>query len=330
MIRYISKRILIMIPTLIFVVFVAFMILTATPSNPGRMLLGPTATPEQVDAVNRSFGLDKPPLVRFAEYCTKLLHGDFGTSYRSQRAVTLILLPKFPRTLQIAVLAVVTSALVGIPFGVLSAVKQNTLADHATTVSALFFGSVPSFWLGLMAMLLFSLKLGWLPSSGVGTWRHLVMPVATLALPSAAYLSRIMRATMLEAVNQDYIRTAKAKGAPTRRQIFGHALRNALLPVVSQLGMSFASLLGGALITESAVPPPGRKESSPCSTRRASRASTTGAIPTSSQEGRGRGSESPAPSRSTPLSSCATSPSPPWTSRSRRRSSTCWPTSRNS
>lgn len=250
MIKYIVKRILMMVPTLIFVVLFVFLILSATPSNPGRMILGPTASEQQVEAINREFGLHKSVPQRFVEYTGNLLQGDFGISYKSQAPVTSILLPKFPRTMQIAIWAVLISALIGIPLGILSAVKQYSLADSATTVFAMLFASIPSFWLGLMAMLLFSLVLGWLPTSGVGTWKHLVMPVGTLALPIAAYLSRITRTTMLETINEDYVRTAKSKGASRPRQIWLHALRNALLPIISQIGMSFASLLGGALITE--------------------------------------------------------------------------------
>ncbi len=250
MVKYIIRRILIMIPTLFFVVFVVFMILSLTPTNPGRMLLGPTATAQQVDAVNREFGLDKPVIVRYVDYMVNILQGNFGVSYQNRIPVFEIILPKFPVTLQLAALSVLVSAVIGIPLGVLSAVKQYSILDHTTTTLALVFASIPSFWLGLMAMLLFSLTLGWLPSSGVGTWKHMVMPVMTLALPAAAYTSRLTRATMLDAINQDYIRTARGKGASRSRQVFGHALRNGMLPVVNQLGVSFASLLGGALITE--------------------------------------------------------------------------------
>lgn len=239
-----------MVPTLLFVILFVFLILSATPSNPGRMILGPSASEQQVEAINREFGLHKSVPERFIDYIYNLIRGDMGKSFKSQQPVMSILLPKFPRTLQIAVWSVLISALIGIPLGILSAVKQYSLADSATTVFAMLFASVPSFWLGLMSMLLFSLILGWLPSSGVGTWKHLVMPVATLALPIAAYLSRITRTSMLETINQDYVRTAKSKGASTKRQIWVHTLRNALLPIISQIGMSFASLLGGALITE--------------------------------------------------------------------------------
>ena len=250
MAKYIVRRLLVVIPTLLFIVFVVFFILNITPGDPGRIMLGTTATQEQVDMLNESLGVNRPLLVRYVDYVWDALHGDFGTSYSFNTPVTSVLMPKFPTTLKLAMLSVFFSALIGIPLGVLSAVKKHSLVDHGLTIVSLFFASVPGFWLGLMLMLLFSLQLGWLPSSGVGTWQHYVMPVMTLALPSAAFISRLTRTTMLDAMNQDYIRTAKGKGAPNRRVIFGHALRNALIPVITQLGMNFASLLGGAMITE--------------------------------------------------------------------------------
>lgn len=250
MAKYIVKRLLVVIPTLLFIVFVVFFILNVTPGDPGRIMLGPTATQEQVDQVNESLGMDRPLLIRYVDYVWNALHGDFGTSYTFNVPVTQVLMPKFPTTLKLAILSVLFSALLGIPLGILSAVKKHSVVDNGLTVLSLFLASVPGFWLGLMLMLLLSLQLGLLPSSGVGTWRHYVMPVMTLALPSAAFISRLTRTTMLDTMNQDYIRTAKGKGARDRRVIFLHALRNALIPVVTQLGMNFASLLGGAMITE--------------------------------------------------------------------------------
>lgn len=248
--KYIAKRLLVVIPTLLFIVFVVFFILNVTPGDPGRIMLGPTATQEQVDLVNESLGVDRPLLVRYVDYVWDALHGDFGTSYTFNVPVTQVLMPKFPTTLKLAILSVLFSALLGIPLGILSAVKKHSVIDNGLTVLALFLASVPGFWLGLMLMLLLSLQLKLLPSSGVGTWQHYIMPVMTLALPSAAFISRLTRTTMLDTMNQDYIRTAKGKGARDRRVIFLHALRNALIPVVTQLGMNFASLLGGAMITE--------------------------------------------------------------------------------
>lgn len=238
--KYIVKRLLVVIPTLLFVVFVVFFILNVTPGDPGRIMLGTTATQEQVDMVNKALGVDRPLMVRYADYIWNALHGDFGTSYTFNVPVQNILMPKFPTTLKLAICSVVFSALLGIPLGILSAVKKHSPIDHSLTVIALFLASVPGFWLGLMLMLILSLQLGLLPSSGVGTWQHYVMPVMTLALPSAAFISRLTRTTMLDSMAQDYIRTAKGKGAGEGRVIFGHALRNALIPVITQLGMSFA------------------------------------------------------------------------------------------
>lgn len=250
MAKYIIKRLLVVIPTLLFIVFVVFFILNITPGDPGRIMLGPTATQEQVDMLNESLGVNRPLLVRYGEYIWDALHGDFGVSYTFNVPVTSVLMPKFPTTLKLAILSVAFSALLGIPLGILSAVKKHSFLDHMLTVIALFLASVPGFWLGLMLMLFLSLQLGLLPSSGVGTWQHFVMPVMTLALPSAAFISRLTRTTMLDSMSQDYIRTAKGKGARDVRVIFGHALRNALIPVITQLGMNFAGLLGGAMITE--------------------------------------------------------------------------------
>lgn len=250
MAKYILKRLLIVIPTLLFIVFVVFFILNVTPGDPGRIMLGPTATQEQVDMLNESLGVNRPLLVRYVDYVWDALHGDFGSSYTFNVPVTQVLMPKFPTTLKLAILSVICSALLGIPLGILSAVKKHSFIDNGLTVLALFLASVPGFWLGLMLMLFLSLQLGLLPSSGVGTWQHYVMPVMTLALPSAAFISRLTRTTMLDTMNQDYIRTAKGKGAKDGRVIFGHALRNALIPVITQLGMNFAGLLGGAMITE--------------------------------------------------------------------------------
>lgn len=248
--KYILKRLLVVIPTLLFIVFVVFFILNITPGDPGRIMLGTTATQEQVDMLNESLGVNRPLLVRYVDYIWDALHGDFGTSYTFNVPVTQVLMPKFPTTLRLAILSVCCSALLGIPLGILSAVKKHSLIDNTLTVLALFLASVPGFWLGLMLMLWLSLSWGLLPSSGVGTWQHYIMPVMTLALPSAAFISRLTRTTMLDSMNQDYIRTAKGKGARDRRVIFGHALRNALIPVITQLGMNFAGLLGGAMITE--------------------------------------------------------------------------------
>ncbi len=262
MLKYAGKRILVIIPTLILIIAIVFVILSFIPSSPGRIILGMNATEEQVVALNEQLGWYDSLPMKFIKYLKGIfLEGDFGTSYKHSVPVFDLLLPKFGVTALLALLACAVSALVGIPSGILSAVKKHSMLDGVTTVLAMLLGSVPSFFLGVLMILIFSLQLGWLPSNGITTWTGYIMPVLTLALPSAAYLSRLTRTTMLEALEQDYIRTARAKGCKPSRIIFRHALRNALMPVVTQLGMSFAGLLGGAMITEQVFGLPGFSES---------------------------------------------------------------------
>lgn len=262
MLKYAGKRILMIIPTLILIIAIIFVILSFIPSSPGRIILGMNAKEEQVIALNEQLGWYDSLPVKFIKYLKGIfLEGDFGDSYKHSVPVFDLLLPKFGVTALLALLACAVSALVGIPSGILSAVKKHSVADGVTTVLAMLLGSVPSFFLGVLMILIFSLRLGWLPSNGIKDWTGYIMPVLTLALPSAAYLSRMTRTTMLEALEQDYIRTARAKGCKPSRIIFRHALRNALMPVVTQLGMCFAGLLGGAMITEQVFGLPGFSES---------------------------------------------------------------------
>ena len=255
--KYVVRRLLVMIPTLLFVVFIIFGILSFIPNSPGRIILGINAPEEQVVAMNQKLGYYDPMLVKFGNYVLHALQGDFGDSYKYGKPVFEVLMPKFPTTANLAFLSMLVSAVIGIPVGIIAAVKKHSLADRASTVAALLLGSVPSFFLGVMLILLFSLQLHWLPSNGLGTWENYVMPVLTLSLPSAAFLSRLTRTTMLDVMEQDYIRTARAKGCSPIRVVFRHGLRNALMPVVTQLGMTFAGTLGGAIIIEKVFGLPG-------------------------------------------------------------------------
>lgn len=257
MVKFILKRILSMIPILFLIIFIIFFILNVTPGNPGRIILGAIATEEEVDAVNESLGLNKPLIERYILYTINVFKGDFGDSYIYQHSVIDEIGKKFPLTLRLAFFSIIISALIGIPFGIISAVKQYSALDISLTVGSLFFASIPGFWLGIMMIILFSLKLGWLPSSGIGSFKQYIMPVLTLALPSAAHISRMMRATMLEVLRQDYIRTAKAKGAKKINIILNHALRNSLMPAVTIIGTTFAYMLGGAIIAEVVFSLPG-------------------------------------------------------------------------
>ncbi|MCL2565059.1 MAG: ABC transporter permease [Defluviitaleaceae bacterium] len=258
MIKFVVGRTLMIIPILLGVTFIVFTILYLTPGDPGRMILGPQAEQIAVDMLNEEMGFNDPFFTRFFAYVINVVtRFDFGTSFRTRQPVFDEILIRFPYTLRLATAAVVVASFIGIPIGVLSAVKQYSLADLIPRAISMFLAAVPLFWLGLMLILTFALTLGWLPSSGVATWRHYILPVTTSALPTAAGLMRMTRSTMLETIRQDYIRTARAKGAPEGRVIFKHALKNALLPVVTVLGGSFGFLLGGAIVTETVFAMPG-------------------------------------------------------------------------
>ena len=257
MLKFTVKRLLFMIPSIIVITFLTFFIMSKSAGSPGSVALGIQASPEDIAAYNHEVGYDRPLLVRYGEYMFGVLQGDLGSTYKTETPVASILLPKFPITFKLAIISVALAALIGIPIGVMAAVKKGTILDTGSTVVSLVLASLPGFWFALLMMLLFSLKLGWLPSFGLGTWKNYIMPVATLALPSSAYVSRMVRITMLEALNSDYVRTARAKGAGPARIIFIHVLRNALMPVITTLGMNFAGLLGGAVIAEQVFGLPG-------------------------------------------------------------------------
>ena len=255
--RYILKRLLLLIPILLGVTFIVFTIMSLTPGDPGRLILGQKVPQAAVDQLNHELGFDKPFLIRYVNYIVDAVQGDFGKSYRTSRPVFDEIFSRFPTTLKLALLGVITSVILGIPIGILSAVKQYSALDIISTVAAMLMSAIPSFWLGLMMIIFFSLKLGWLPSNGIGTWAHYVMPTLTLGVPSAASIIRLTRATMLETIRQDYIRTARAKGATEKIVIWKHALKNALLPVITVVGMSFGGLLGGTILIESVFSMPG-------------------------------------------------------------------------
>ena len=247
-----------MIPVLLGVSFLVFTILSLTPGDPGSIILGITAKKEDIAALNAELGYDQPFLIRFFNYIGDIVfHFDLGTSYATRQPVMDSILARFPNTFLLAVLSMCLSSVIGMAMGIYSAVRQYSVMDHVCVVSALVFASMPSFWLGLMLLIVFSLKLGWLPSFGASSLRHFILPTLTIALPSAAGTLRLTRSTMLETIRQEYIRTAKAKGASNRRVIWKHALRNALLPVITSLGGGFGASLGGAIIAETVFAMPG-------------------------------------------------------------------------
>ena len=250
MLKYVIKRILLLIPTMLCVAFLVFTILEFTPGDPASIILGEGATEEDLAAVREQYGLNDPFLTRFVNYIMGVVQGDFGTSWRTGRSVTEEVMARFSSTLTLAVVSVALAACIGIPLGILSAVKQYSAIDFVSSVICMFLAAVPVFWLGMVLTLVFSLKLDWLPSIGLKSLKHYILPVLTIALPRAAALMRFSRSSMLETIRMDYIRTARAKGAPERVVIIKHALRNALLPIITVLGVHFGHLLGGVVVIE--------------------------------------------------------------------------------
>lgn len=258
MYKYVIKRLIYMIPVLLGVSFLVFAILSLTPGDPGSIILGITADPEDIAALNAEFGYDKPFLIRYLNYIGDVIfHFDLGTSYQSRQPVMDDIMARFPNTLLLAVLSMSAASIIGITLGIISAIRQYTVLDQTLVVVALVFASIPGFWLGSMLMLLFSMKLELLPSHGADTLKHFILPTITVCMTSAAGLLRLTRSAMLETIRQEYIRTARAKGASRKRIIWKHALRNAMLPVVTTLGTSFGASLGGAIIAETVFAMPG-------------------------------------------------------------------------
>ncbi len=256
--RYILKRIFAMIFVVLGVTFLIFTILYFTPGDPARMILGADATDAEVLALRTEMGLDDPFLVRFFSYVKQVfIDFDLGTSYVNNRSVSSEILSRFPKTFEVAILSVVFAVVIGIPLGIMAAVNQYTWKDNASMVVALLGVSMPHFWVGLMLSLLFALKLGWLPASGFGGIEHLIMPCLSIGLGGAGGIARQTRSSMLEVIRQDYIVTARAKGLKERTVIYVHALRNALIPIITQVGNMLGVQLGGAIVVESVFSIPG-------------------------------------------------------------------------
>lgn len=257
MLKYISKRIIYLIPVLIGIVFLVFTIMYFSPGDPAKLILGDRAPEEQVAALRHELGLDLPYYQQLFNYIKNAIHGDFGNSYQLRMPVWDIIKLRFPLTLQLTTFTMLIAVLIGVPVGILSAVKQYSVIDAFSVIFALLMASIPAFWLGMLLMLLFSLNLGWLPSSGYEGVKWLILPSITLGFINCATIMRMTRSSMLEVVRQDFIRTARAKGATEKRVVFRHALKNAIIPVITVVGTAFGSNLGGALVTETVFGLPG-------------------------------------------------------------------------
>jgi peptide/nickel transport system permease protein len=257
MLRYLSRRVLYTLPVLWLVVSLVFLLIHLVPGDPIAQMLGDGAPAADLEAARHAYGLDLPLGQQYFNYWKGVLHGDLGTSLRYNQNVSRLLAQRYPYTLQLTLAALVVAILLSIPAGVHSARRRNQWDDRALSVVSLFGLSFPNFALGPILILLFSIKLGWLPVSGSGTFANLVLPAITMGSALAAILTRMVRTSMLEELSQDYIRTARAKGLPETTVVYHHALRNALIPVITVLGLQFGALLAGAIVTEKIFSWPG-------------------------------------------------------------------------
>ncbi|MBS7335093.1 MAG: ABC transporter permease [Eubacteriales bacterium] len=257
MLKYILKRLVALIPVIMGVTLLVFVIMQLAPGNPARMILGEMATPEQVAALEEEMGLNKPLLVRYFNYMLNFLRGDMGTSYYKSTSVVSEVMSRFPYTAKLAGVAAILTLIMSIPIGVMAAVKQNSVFDNASLVVTLLGISMPVFWLGLLLIITFSLKLDLFPTGGADTWKSYIMPAFCLAFSNMSTMARTTRSSMLETIRQDYVRTAAAKGVPRKAVILRHAFRNALIPTITVLGIQMSQLLGGSVVVETVFAWPG-------------------------------------------------------------------------
>ncbi|MBI9050341.1 MAG: ABC transporter permease [Anaerolineaceae bacterium] len=256
--RYILKRIFWLIPVVLGVTILIFTIMYFIPGDPVKMMLGPDSTAEQMDAKRQDLGLDDPYLVRLGKFVGGIvLHFDFGESWVYHTPVTTELMHRLPRTLTIAVICILMQIIIGIPLGIIAAVNHNGWGDRISMFIALFGISMPNFWIALMLVLFFSLKLGWLPPYGIGGLEYYILPCIANAFPCIATQARQTRSSMLEVIRSDYITTARAKGMSEMRILLKHALPNALLPVITVIGNGMGMMLAGTVVIESIFSIPG-------------------------------------------------------------------------
>jgi ABC-type dipeptide/oligopeptide/nickel transport system permease component len=257
MIRYISIRLLFALPALWLILTMVFLLAHIVPGDPVAQMLGEGARAEDLTQLRHALGLDLPLPVQYGRYLSGVLHGNLGESFRFQQPVLKVVAEHYPATLELAIVALLICALIGIPAGVLAAHKRGERTDHAVAVLTLCGLSVPNFALGPVLILLFSVVLGWLPVSGRGGISHLILPAFTLGAALAAILTRMVRTSVIEELSADYVRTARSKGVSESGVLFRHALRNALIPILTILGLQFGTLLAGTIVTESIFSWPG-------------------------------------------------------------------------
>ena len=257
MARHLLHRLVLTLPALWLVLTMVFLLIHIVPGDPVEQMLGEGAAPGQVAQLRHTLGLDQPLLTQYGRYLGQILRGDLGQSFKFQAPVRRVIFERYPATLQLAFLALLVCAAIAIPAGVLAAYRRGSPGDHAVSVLTLLGLAVPNFALGPLLMILFSIQLGWLPVSGRGGLLSFILPAATLGAALAAILTRMVRSSMLEELSTDYVRTARAKGLSTSAVLVRHALRNALIPIITILGLQFGTLLAGTIVTETIFSWPG-------------------------------------------------------------------------
>ena len=257
MLQYVLKRLLSAFPVLFGISLLLFFMLRMLPGDPAQVLAGQMASPEDITLIRHQLGLDRPIFVQYGIFLSRLARLDLGRSARTQSPVIKEVWARLPNTMVLAVAAITLACLFGIPAGIISASRPYTWIDYLFTSMALFGISMPVFWLGLMLVVIFSVVLHWLPAGGTGSWKHIILPSFTLAAFVVAFITRMTRASMMEALSQDYTTTARSKGLKERVVIVKHALKNALIPIITVVGLQFGLLLGGAVLTETVFAWPG-------------------------------------------------------------------------
>ena len=257
MVAYIIRRLLLVIPVLLGVSFIVFLAVRFIPGDPAEILLGEDYTQEAADALRAEWGIDKPLLVQYGLFLKQVVRGNLGICIRSGRAVTYELMIRLKNTVQLAAVAAIFASAIGILAGIVAGTRPFSVVDMATMAGAVAGVSMPVFWLGLMLMYAFAVKLQWLPAVGVGTVKHLVLPGITLSAFSMATIARQTRSSVLEVMEQDYITTARSKGVAERRVVLRHAIKNAMIPVITVQGVMIGRLLGGSIVTETVFAYPG-------------------------------------------------------------------------
>ncbi|MGY2167515.1 ABC transporter permease [Pseudomonas gingeri] len=257
MLNYTLRRLLLLLPMLLGVSIVIFLVMHFIPGDPAQLAAGPDATEADIAQIRKNYGLDQPLATQYIIYVKKIASGDFGESFQTFTPVLESIARTLPATIELTAAGMLLAVLIGVPLGIVAALKPRGLLDSSLTTVAVLGISIPGFFLGLILMLIFSANLGWLPPTGRGGLQHLILPAVTLGLPYVATFSRLARSTMMDVLKEDYIRTAYAKGVPGYKVILKHALSNAAIPLVTVFGMDFGRLLGGAVIVETVFAWPG-------------------------------------------------------------------------